>query len=128
MKIIIVVLMSILLFSIKVFADQYICTINGSFQFKKIGWDTNTNTAKIIDYAGKVYTGRITLNRKFNKRGFKININIKYKQPFYQEESEFVVFTVGNGYRVIGVGYIIKNGQKYLDVSHGDHKINCLSL
>jgi len=113
--------------TINIYASQYICKINDSCDFTTIGWNTVTKTAKLIESSGKVDIGKVTLSRKHDE-GFKVNIDIKYVNHSYRDMSEFIIFTVGKEHRVIGAGFIIKDGKKYLDISYGNHKADCLSL
>lgn len=111
------------------FANTSICKLeDNSSAIKAIAWDKNNGKAKITDSLDKQYEGVVTLSRKHD-RGDKVNIYIKYDEPYDgNDAAEFIIFPVTSGYRVIGVSYIIKNGDKYLNTFGGNYTATCLSL
>ena len=87
---------------------------------KAIAWDSETGVAKITDRHNDSHEGMVTLTRKHSALENKTNIYIKYEESYYGEDAaEFIVFPdlypVGeNNFRVIGVSYILKGGEKFL--------------
>jgi hypothetical protein len=125
----VLVLLILCLFVMNAHAESTICKIaSDSFGFTTVGWDSKTGKAKITDSTGKSFEANVVLSRKHDD-GYKTNIVVEFKRNYYGATSaEFIVFPFFGKYRIIGVGYIAKNGVRYLDVSYGNYETECLSL
>jgi hypothetical protein len=97
---------------------------------KAIAWDENDGTAKVTDSLNKTYAGRVEFTRPHSADGKKVNILIKYDPPsFGADAAEYIIFPVGkNQFRVIGVTYIIRNNERYLNTEEGNREATCISL
>lgn len=118
------------LIPLTVLADSTICKLEESATgIKAIAWD-NEGKAKITDMFGKEHDGVVTLTRKFNTNGTKTNIYVKYDKPYYGDDAvEFIIFPYHeNQFRVVGVSYIYKGNDKFLNTSKGNYLASCLSL
>jgi hypothetical protein len=107
-----------------------ICKIEDSLTgIKAIAWNDEDGTAKITDMLNNTLAGRISLKRKHDG-GEKVNIYLKYERPYYGDDAaEYIIFPVGNGhFRVIGVTYVIRNNEKYLNTSSGNFLATCIKL
>jgi hypothetical protein len=107
-----------------------ICKVEDSTTgIKAIAWNEEDGTAKITDSMNNTVAGRISLKRKHND-GEKVNILLRYDRPhFGADAAEYIVFPVGNGqFRVIGITYIIRNGEKFLNTADGNYSATCVSL
>ena len=107
-----------------------ICKIEDSLTGPKaIAWNDEDGTAKITDMLNKTFAGRISLKRKHDG-GEKVNIYVKYEQPYYGDDAaEYIIFPVGNGqFRIIGVTYVIRYNEKYLNTSSGNYLATCIKL
>ena len=112
-------------------ANSTICKLAESSKgIKAIAWDDDTGVAKITDMLNNSHEGMVTLTRKHGDDGYKTNIYIKYVKPYYGDDAaEFVVFPVRkNKYRIIGVSYILKGREKFLNTSKGNYSATCLSM
>lgn len=92
---------------------------------KLISWDTDTHVAHLE--LGRLYTGSVTLTRKFND-GYKVNM--VFPNVLYQSELEYIVFPLSHGggtFRVIGVGYEVIDGKRYLTTGFGEYNASCKS-
>ncbi|MBI2182508.1 MAG: hypothetical protein HYU31_17030 [Deltaproteobacteria bacterium] len=107
-----------------------ICKIEDSLiGIKAIAWNDEDGTAKITDTLNNTLAGRISLKRKHDG-GEKVNIYLKYERPYYGDDAaEYMIFPVGNGqFRIIGVTYVIRNNEKYLNASSGNFLATCIKL
>ena len=112
-------------------ADTTICKIarDEIGLFKAISWNSDSHSASIKDIAGNVHKGKVTHSRQHGEMGEKVNIYIVYDESCCgSNSSEFLVFPVNNAHRVIGVSYIIRNGEKHLNMLNGNHSATCLSM
>jgi hypothetical protein len=108
-----------------------ICKLEESgIGIKAIAWDEKDGTAKVTDMLDKTYAGRVEFTRPHGADGVKVNILIKYDPPrFGADAAEYIIFPVGkNQFRVIGVTYIIRNNERFLDTDEGNHVATCISL
>ncbi|WP_240207077.1 hypothetical protein [Vibrio sp. CyArs1] len=119
-----------ILLPIHSWADTTICKVSDEIgAIKAISWDSESRSASVKDSLGNEHKGKVTHSRKHSEMGEKVNIYIVYDEPFYgSDSSEFIVFPVNNSHRVIGVSYIIRNGEKHLDISNGNYSATCLSM
>ena len=109
-------------------ASSHICKLEDSLTgIKAIAWNDETGSAKITDFANNSYEGKVVLSRKHTAVGNKVNIYIPYNNKSYGA-AEYVVFPVGHAFRVIGVTYVIKGNNKYLNTSEGNFEATCLSM
>lgn len=109
-------------------ATTTICNITGDdfSPMQALSWNTETGEAKIRSSSRKVHEGKVSLVRK-HSNGLKVNL--VFNGFADQDEMEYIVFpALVNGHRIIGVGYKIIDGQKYLDISDGNYPANCSSL
>jgi hypothetical protein len=112
-------------------ANPTICKLEESLiGIKAIIWDGDTGVAKTTDALNNSHEGVVTLTRKHGDDGNKTNIYIKYDKPYYGDDAaEFVVFPVDkNKFRIIGVSYILKGREKFLNTSKGNYSATCLSM
>lgn len=109
------------------YAEVYKCiTEHKSYSVgvKTVVFDTEKLTAELTNHFG-LFRGKITSIRKHNK-GKKINLYFENTDPFETgQDSEYVLFTWKNKYRITGVNYIYNNGVKVLDSLEGNNEINC---
>lgn len=110
-------------------ATTTICNVNGEvIGPTTVSWDTATGKAKVRSFSGAVYEGKVSLVRKHDK-GIKVNLVFPGMGSPYQDEMEYIVFPSSDDeYRIIGVGYKLIDGRKYLDISDGNFEANCSSL
>jgi hypothetical protein len=103
--------------------------MNSTIGIKVIAWNELDGTAKITDMLNKTFAGRISLKGKHNA-GEKVNIFIRYEPAYYgADAAEHMIFPVANGqFRVIGVTYISRNDEKYLNTAEGNYLAACISL
>jgi len=116
-----------LLMSNSVCADVYECNaqlevISDGVEFMRL--DTDKLTVLLKNRSG-TFNGKITSIRKHND-GQKINLYLENTDPFEAgQNSEYIVFTWKNKYRVLGVNYIIEKGERVLDTLAGNNEIEC---
>lgn len=130
MKILLKVILTLSLLLSVSWANSTICSLEESLTgIKAIAWNNDTGIAKITDEFNNSHEGMVTLTRKHNDDGDKINIYIKYDKPYFGDAAEFIVFPIGkNKFRVIGVSYILKGSDKFLNSSQGNYSATCLSM
>ncbi|WP_180087621.1 hypothetical protein [Acinetobacter sp. YH12226] len=126
---------------IQIYAKSTICSVTNKESslvgIQVITWDEQTKVAKIKDVLGDNYTGVVTYTRDHNA-GYtrdhntekKTNIYIKFSKPYYgSDAAEFIVFPdLQNGFRVIGVAYILRNNKQLLNVFMGNNPATCESI
>jgi hypothetical protein len=108
-----------------------ICKLEDSgIGIKAIAWDEKDGTARVTDMLNKTYPGRVEFTRPHSADGEKVSILIKYDPPRYgADAAEYIIFPVGkNQFRVIGVTYIIRNNERYLNSLEGNHEATCITL
>lgn len=120
----------LLLAVIAVCADaSTICTVAKSSigGIKSIEWSDQSGVATVIDDLNVAHSGRVVFRQKHSKDGAKINIYVKYDEPYYGDyAAEFVVFPSGNGqFRVIGISYVIRDNEKFLNTLIGNDVVMC---
>ena len=131
MKILLKVILTLSLLLSVSWANSTICSLEeSSTGIKAIAWNNDTGVAKITDVLNDSHEGMVILIRKHNDDGNKINIYIKYDKPYFGDDAaEFIVFPIGkNKFRVIGVSYILKGSDKFLNTSKGNYSATCLSM
>ncbi|SES37115.1 hypothetical protein [Halopseudomonas bauzanensis] len=112
------------------FAATTTCILEGgSITVKAVAWDDETNVAKVTDHLGNTREGRVTLESDHN-HGKKVNIFVDYESASYGvDAAEYIVFPTSPGtYRIIGVAYIVRDGEQFLNSSHGNHAANCVAM
>ncbi|SMF03859.1 hypothetical protein SAMN02745866_00311 [Alteromonadaceae bacterium Bs31] len=126
MKLIVMILIFMLL-SNSVHADVYRCIANVeefSNDIEFIYLDTEKRSVKLKNRGG-TFSGKITSIRQHNQ-GQVMNLYLENTDPFEEgQDSEYILFTWKNKYRVAGVNYIIDNGEKILDTLAGNNEIEC---
>jgi len=126
----IVLIVAICLIPSLVSAETTICkAIDSKALFiRGVAWDTEKMTAKLSTTTGKTIVGQITSIRNHDK-GIKVNIVSTQKGAIIGTDlTEWVIFTFGNTHKIIGVGYIVREGKQLLDIFLGNEEINCLTL
>lgn len=116
-------LTAILFLSIPTFAFAEItkCSVGGSSLFKQIRLDMESNRAVMIDLFDKKAEGKITLIRDHGRGKNKINISLEYTLGANKLSVDLILFPIlGKLYRVGMAGYIVQDGEKYLDLSGND--------
>lgn len=111
-------------------AGSTICKVEeSSIGIQAIGWNDENMTAKLTDSLGDSFNGVITLKRQHNE-GEKVNLFFEFDKPRYGlDAKEYIVFPVAkDGFQVIGVGYVIREGKRHLNISEGNYKATCVSL
>jgi hypothetical protein len=121
-------ILSLCVMSANANAASTICKVEGGAGgIKAIAWNED-NTAKVTDSVNATFSGRVTLKRKHND-GEKVNILIKYDPARYgADAAEYMVFPVDGQFRVIGVTYVIRDNEKFLNTYDGNFLATCLSL
>jgi hypothetical protein len=112
-------------------AGSTICKVEeSSIGIKAIGWNDENMTAKVTDSLGDSFNGVITLKRQHSSDGEKVNLLFEFGKPrLGLDAKEYIVFPIGkNEFRVIGVAYIVRGGQRYLEMSEGNYKATCISM
>lgn len=112
------------------FAAMTTCILEGGSNIvKAVAWDDETNMAKVTDHFGNTREGRVTLESDHD-HGKKVNIFVDYESPSYGvHAAEYIVFPISPGaYRVIGVAYTVRDGERFLKYSHGNHAANCVAM
>jgi hypothetical protein len=128
MKTLLKVILALSLLPTVSWANSTICKLEENLVLTAIAWDDDTGVAK-ISMLNNSHEGMITRTTKHDD-GNKTNIYIKYDKPYYGDDAvEFIVFPVGkNKFRIIGVSYILKGREKFLNTSMGNYSATCLSM
>ncbi len=110
-------------------ASSTICKVSGdSVAPVAISWDTDTNAAKVTFTVEGTLDGRVTLVRKHDSDN-KYNLRFITRDQGVNDELEFIVFPTGQDkYRVIGVGYKVINGERFLNVGRGNSEARCNTI
>jgi len=112
------------------FAATTTCIVEGSSTtVKAVAWDDETNVAKVTDHLGNTREGRVTLESDHN-HWKKVNIFVDYESTYYGvDAAEYIVFsTLPGTYRIIGVAYMVRDGELFLNSSHGNYAANCVAM
>lgn len=111
------------------FGSTTICQVDGQLSDPQvITWDSVSRKAKIKYWTGHTYDGELTLTRKHNEDGLKFNLSFK-PIGMGSDEYEYIVFSVDERkYRVLGAGFIHRNGTKRLDYGLGGYDATCSTL
>lgn len=122
--------LSLCLFSPLAHAASTMCAVpETTAHIKGIGWDDQKLTAKVVFLAGTSFDGTVTLVSPHNPNGVKTNIFVKYPKPQYgYDATEFIVFSTGAEFRVIGVNYVFRRNKYHLSSLSGNYVAKCLSL
>lgn len=108
-------------------AEEYICAADldsNDFGVKTLHFNTDSAAATIVLSNGWSFEGKITSNRKHND-GKKINLYFEGTDIVPGYDSEYVLFSWRDSYRVFGVSYFKENGKKRLHSSAGNNSIDC---
>jgi hypothetical protein len=95
-----------------------------------IAWDTETKVAKVSPYPDESLSGRLTLIRPHNS-GFKWNIIVEHPAPRYGDDvTEYMIFSMPKPghYRMMSVGYTVRNGQRHVNVAMPVEDVTCETL
>jgi hypothetical protein len=108
-------------------AQTNVCLIPDEISLtKSIAWDPIKLTAEAIDSLGNTHKGKVTLISDHKPNGVKTNLFVLYTEPYFgADASEYIVFSTGKEFRVIGVNYVFRNGKYHLKSSSGNHVANC---
>lgn len=113
------------------FGSTTICKIDSQDPLLPVAvsWDTSNNQAKASFTGYGQQLGKLTLSRKHNEDGNKVNLVFPSVKPVFGDEFEFIVFPTGpNKYRILGVTYIISGERKHLSFSLGAADGVCATL
>lgn len=120
----------VLIFSNNVYASSTFCKIEkqGAVNFfKAVTWNEKTKEAELIDWKDKTFSGKVTLSRK-HFEGQKVNILVHFKKPYLGINiAEFIVFPVKKDFRILGSGYVVKKGKRFLNITYGNRTAKCLT-
>lgn len=93
---------------------------------RAVTWDTIKLSAEVTNFMGKTDKGKVTLKTPHKPYGFKTNIFIKYSEPYFgADASEYIVFSTGKEYRVIGVNYVFRNNKYHFSSLLGNFVATC---
>lgn len=128
-----IILMAVSLLPIYSHATTTICTVEQDaydlLGIETVVWDDQKKTATISGGINKNQKGIVTAVRKHGN-GEKVNIFIKYTVPNgISDAAELMIFPMNEDeFRVIGVTYNYKNGNRLLDLFTGNQTAKCKSL
>ena len=94
---------------------------------RRIEWSDTSGMATVTDNLNASHSGRVVLQQKHSMNGVKVNVYVKYNKPYYGDDAaEYVIFPSGNGqFRVIGITYVIRNNDKFLNTLVGNNAVTC---
>lgn len=110
-----------------------ICNLEESLiNAKAISWNSNTGKATVKDAFHDTHKGRVRLvtphSFSESSSGEKINIFVKHDSAD-TDASEYLIFPVAkNEHRVIGVGYVSRDGKYHLDRFLGNNAASCIQM
>jgi hypothetical protein len=108
-------------------ASITLCNIQDPLFFKSVGWNTETNEAKIVALNNEQFEGKVVLTRN---RSNGIATNIEFADSYFTEgkqSGELVIFPVDGGFRVMGMRYT-NTTPRHLDVNYGNKLANCVTM
>ena len=112
-------------------AKTTICSISGMFMFTKISWNEETKNAEATAFFGPtVYPGNYIYSRKHDSGEAKtFRFSFSDKKSAGTDMAEFVIYPKDKEGKqhILGIAFIVKNKERYVDFSYGSHDIQCLS-
>lgn len=95
-----------------------------------VTWDNTTKVAKVSYPVEGTLVGRLTLTSQGGSGNESVNLSFtNIPKPWHDSEWEFIVHEPFKGdFVVIGVGYKVVDGVKYLNSSRGLYDAKCHSL
>jgi hypothetical protein len=108
-------------------ASITLCNIQDALFVQSVGWNTETNEAKIVTFNNEQLEGKVVLTRN---RSDGIVTNIEFTDINFTKEKqtgELVIFPVPGGFRVMGMRYT-NTTPRHLDVSYGNKLANCVTM
>jgi len=97
---------------------------------KTIGWNNENGRAVVVNGLGDKFPAKVVLSKKGAGGGLRTNILVELPEKSDYHPlviAEFTVFPANNTHRVIGIGYTIEDGKRYLSSSFGNLEANCQS-
>jgi uncharacterized membrane protein len=82
-----------------------------------VAWDDVARTARYINVSGEKFSGTVVYVRPHDT-GVKVNLvfeNLGRSWEGNQVQYEFIVFPVGDKFRILGMMHKLVGGQRYLD-------------